>query len=94
MKKLSFLSIIFASTFLSFVHAAPPEVATCVACHGPEGKSTNPIYPHLAGQHAAYLKKQLIAFKAGTRKDPVMGAMAKPLSKKQIDVIAKYYSEL
>ena len=74
-------------------HATPPpEAAACVACHGPGGQSTIPQNPVLAGQHEAYLKKQLLDFKSGKRKDPIMSAMAKPLTKKQIDTLAKYFS--
>jgi len=33
-------------------------------------------YPNLAGQKAAYMAKQLKAYKAGTLKEPMMGATA------------------
>ena len=39
--------------------------ATCAACHGADGNSTNPEWPKLAGQHESYLLKQLQNFKAG-----------------------------
>ena len=39
------------------------KAATCAACHGPNGNSTNPEWPSLAGQHASYLVKQLQNFK-------------------------------
>jgi cytochrome c553 len=59
--------------------AAGKEKATtlgCVACHGEDGNSPNPIWPKLAGQHQSYLAKQIGAFKAGERKDDAMSAMA------------------
>jgi cytochrome c553 len=59
--------------------AAGKEKATtlgCVACHGEDGNSLNPIWPKLAGQHQTYLAKQIGAFKAGERKDDAMSAMA------------------
>ncbi|WP_096087444.1 c-type cytochrome [Agaribacterium haliotis] len=89
------LTIVVASVFLSIEASAstPPEAAACAACHGPGGKSTVALYPVLAGQHEAYIKKQLLDFKSGARKDPVMSAMAKPLTEKQIDTLAKYFSK-
>ncbi len=48
----------------------------CAACHGANGKSAIPIYPHLAGQQASYTVKQLKDFQSGARKDPTMSSMA------------------
>ena len=72
--------------------AGKSKAATCVACHGPNGNSTNPLWPKLAGQHAAYLEKQLKAFKSGERKDPLMSPMAASLSPKDIEDIAAYFA--
>ena len=57
----------------------------CAACHNADGNSILPVNPSLAGQHAAYITKQLNDFKAqgdkpADRASPVMGAMAAPLS--------------
>ena len=60
-------------------------------CHGRGGHSTNPTYPILAGQHAAYIQKQLRAFRAGTRKDPIMNGMAAPLSDQDIEDVAAFF---
>ncbi|MBT6275461.1 MAG: hypothetical protein HOI95_15165 [Chromatiales bacterium] len=35
----------------------------CVGSHGMDGNSTNPMWPKIAGQHEAYLAKQVRAFK-------------------------------
>jgi cytochrome c553 len=59
--------------------AAGKEKATtlgCIACHGEDGNSPNPVWPKLAGQHPSYLAKQIAAFKAGDRKDDAMSPMA------------------
>ena len=59
--------------------AAGKEKATtlgCIACHGEDGNSPNPLWPKLAGQHPAYIAKQIGAFKAGDRKDDAMSPMA------------------
>ena len=68
--------------------------ATCVACHGPSGISTNPLWPNLAGQKAQYIIKQLKAFKSGERKDPTMLPMAASLSEEDMKNLAAYYSGL
>lgn len=67
--------------------------APCAACHGPDGNSTNPLWPKLAGQHAAYLVKQLKAFKSGERKDPLMTPMAAGLSEQDMKDLAAYYAK-
>ena len=73
--------------------AAEEKVQACGACHGGD-VSMNPLWPNLAGQRKPYLIKQLKDFRAGKRKDPVMGPMAKPLTDKDIEEMATYYSNL
>lgn len=70
------------------------KAVTCASCHGAKGISAAPIWPNLAGQKAAYMVKQLKDFKSGARKDPSMGAMAKPLSVKDMENISAYYESL
>ena len=72
--------------------AGKAKAASCNACHGVNGISAIPTYPNLAGQKEAYLVKQMKAFKDGTRKDPTMNAMAKPLSDADMTNIAAHYS--
>jgi cytochrome c553 len=74
--------------------AGKSKAATCVACHGAEGVSSNPMWPNLAGQKEMYLVKQMKDFRDGKRNDPVMGPMAKPLSDEDIANLAAYYSSL
>ena len=80
-------------------HAAPTNAlnakfGVCFSCHGAQGKAVIPMYPNLAGQNRQYLAQTLHRFRDGTRPDPVMGPMAKPLSDSDIDQIALYFSEL
>lgn len=72
--------------------AGKSKSAACAACHGPDGNSTNPVWPNLAGQHEAYLVKQLKAFKSGERKDPLMSPMAAALSEQDMENLAAYYA--
>ena len=74
--------------------AGKSKSATCVGCHGPAGVSNNPLWPNLAGQKDAYMVKQMKAFRDGTRQDPMMSPMAKPLSDADIENLAAYYSSL
>lgn len=74
--------------------AGKAKAATCAGCHGAQGISNNPMWPNLAGQQQAYLVKQLQAFREGTRSDPMMSPMAKPLSDTEIQNLAVYYSGL
>jgi cytochrome c553 len=71
-------------------------VGVCGTCHGPDGNSTNPMFPRLAGQHAGYLVRQLKSFKEETRGDPYaiayMWGMASGLSDDMIDALAQYYA--
>lgn len=67
------------------------KARACQVCHGPGGKSTNPVYPILSGQHAQYIQKQLRAFREGTRKDPIMNGMAAPLSDQDIEDVAAFF---
>jgi len=74
------------------IEAGSVKARACQVCHGKGGHSTKETYPILAGQHAAYIRKQLHAFRAGTRKDPIMNGMAAPLSDKDIEDVAAYFN--
>ncbi|HEX6362512.1 MAG TPA: cytochrome P460 family protein, partial [Albitalea sp.] len=75
------------------VAAGKAKVQTvCAACHGTNGVSVSDTVPHLAGQRVAYLESQLKALKEGTRKAPVMNAIAAQLSADDIANVAAYYA--
>ena len=76
------------------IAAGKTRAASCAGCHGADGISANPLWPNLAGQKAPYLVKQLKAFRDGVRQDPMMSAMARPLSDADIENLAAYYSSL
>jgi cytochrome c553 len=65
---------------------------TCAACHGPEGNSTNPQFPILAGQTWRYIYIELKDFKEGRRNDPVMSPMAAPLSREEMMALGNYFA--
>ena len=66
----------------------------CASCHGIDGVSPAPNFPHIGGQHRTYIEKALKDYKSGNRTDPVMGGMAAALSNEDIENLAFYYSSL
>jgi len=68
------------------------KAKVCEACHGADGKSVDPSYPNLAGQHESYLIKALGDYRAGRRSNPVMAGMATALSDQDILDLAAWYS--
>jgi len=71
--------------------------ASCMACHGMQGKASVPMYPNLAGQNAMYLGAALQAYKKGERSGgqaEVMRAYVSGLSDDDIADLAAYYASL
>ena len=71
------------------------KIATevCAACHGADGNSVLPANPKLAAQIADYTAKQLADYKASKeRKNPIMMAMAAPLSAEDMRALAAYFA--
>ena len=69
------------------------KTAACVACHGTQGHSVNPMFPNLAGQHAAYLSNALRAYRSGSRTaNPMLTLIAETLSDQDIEDIAAFYA--
>ncbi len=64
----------------------------CGACHTADGSRGLPANPILQGQHAEYIVKQLTEFKAGKRVNPIMTAMAAPLSTDDARNVAAFYA--
>jgi cytochrome c553 len=98
MKKLLALSAVLSLAPLSQaadVDAGKAKVATvCAACHGAAGVSVSEGIPNLAAQRAGYLATQLRALKDGTRKNPIMNAIAAQLSPEEIANVAAYFASL
>ncbi len=82
------------------------SVAACTGCHSPSGNGNAPAgFPALGGQHAAYIAKQLRAFRTGAHdaEDPAarlndetqaMRGVASHLNDQEIDALANYISGL
>ena len=72
--------------------AARQKAEACIACHGPNGNSTNPAYPILAGQTWRYTYIQLKDFKEGRRNDPVMSPMVADLSREDMIALGNFFA--
>jgi len=71
--------------------AGKTKSATCAACHGADGNSSNGEWPSLAGQHAGYIVAQLQAYKSGDRANALMTPMAMMLDEQGQEDLAAYY---
>jgi cytochrome c553 len=72
--------------------AGATKAGACAACHGIDGNSGDPQYPKLAGQHEAYIWRQLKLFKSGERANPIMQGMAAPLSEQDMRDIGAFFA--
>src|SRR5574343_1827043 len=52
----------------------------CFICHGVDGESSSPVFPRLAGQHGAYMARQLADYRSGKRKSTTMQPMVADLN--------------
>ncbi len=66
------------------------SIPACVSCHGSAGNSTISQNPKLAGQHEAYLVKQLNNFKGTDRSNPIMTPYAKAMTDEDMKNVAVY----
>lgn len=64
----------------------------CAACHGADGNSPAPAFPHIAGQHEDYLLQALKDYKAGKRKNPIMAAQVENLSREDMQDLAAWFA--
>ncbi|MEH6455085.1 MAG: c-type cytochrome [Cocleimonas sp.] len=104
MKKLVMFALVATIGLTSFANASEAKKmgdadkgkalsASCAACHGADGNSSNPEWPKLAGQGESYLIKQLTEYRNGKRKNAVMNGMAAAIkSDEDVMHLAAYYA--
>jgi len=77
---------------LGDAEAGQGKAAICAACHGADGNSVVPNWPKIAGQHAAYIERQLGLMKGGNRVVPEMAGIVISLSDQDMADVAAYFS--
>lgn len=72
--------------------AGQQKAAVCAACHGIDGNSVVAQWPKLAGQHEAYLARQLTLIRDGARPVPEMAPIVAGLSDADFADLAAWYA--
>ena len=95
------LGLFFFSSALSNVYAdtglkTPSAIMlanTCAGCHGVNGSSFGPSSPTIAGMSKAYFIETMEAYQSGERPSTIMTRIAKGYSKKEIELMADFFSK-
>jgi cytochrome c553 len=93
--KLAFLLAAFAASFAAHaadLAAGAAKAQACMACHGAGGVSQMAETPSLAGQPDGFIQWQLVFFRTGTRKSPVMQPVAAELKDDDIRNLAAFFA--
>ena len=92
------ISVLLACAATAFAvqaseHARALEIVQgkCFICHGMDGESSSPVFPRLAGQHAAYVERQLADYKSGKRASSTMRPMVEDLSPADFKALGAFY---
>lgn len=65
----------------------------CVACHGEDGAGNAAAnYPRLSELTAAYMVRQLEAYRNGSRSSPIMAPIAAALTAEESQAVSEYYA--
>jgi len=72
--------------------AGKEKSALCAQCHGADGNSKVAQFPRLAGQYPDYLVRALGDYASGARRNPIMGPIAKKLSREDREDLAAYFA--
>ncbi len=68
--------------------------AKCSNCHGLDGMAPMAGAAKLGGQKKEYLRERLRNFRSGSRQNPQMTFIAKPLADADIDDLSEWYSAI
>jgi len=91
-------ALLFISSAVLAQTAVPDTIAqravACTACHGKQGRAASDgYYPRIAGKPAGYLYNQLVNFREGRRRYPLMVYMVDPLSDGYLRELADYFAD-
>ncbi|NIC05153.1 c-type cytochrome [Billgrantia bachuensis] len=73
--------------------AGREKAQSCAACHGPNGISSAPSFPHIAGQQMTYLAKQIMDIRDGDRLVPEMVGQVDDFSDQDAWDVAAYFAQ-
>ena len=65
---------------------------TCIACHGEDGNAAIPGYPHIAGQNARYLFRQMQLMRDGDRDPKLMAGQLDNMTDQDLRNMAAFYA--
>ena len=82
------------TAFFISVASSQERLQLCAACHGPDGNSTNPQVPSIAGQPKLFIENQLILFREELRRSEQMLPVVKGLKDAEIVKLAEHFSKL
>jgi len=74
--------------------AGRKKAGVCQTCHGFDGIGRMPDVPHIGGESALYLARQLEAFRSGERRHAQMSIIASGLSDEDISDLVAWYSRI
>ena len=80
------------SSIMGDAAAGKSKSASCVACHGNDGNSPNPLFPKLAGLGEKYLFKQLQDIQSKKRDIAQMTGLLDGMTPQDLRDIAAYYN--
>jgi cytochrome c553 len=72
--------------------AGEGKAATCAACHGMDGNSTDKTYPKIAGQNEAYVARQVGLIKSQKRQNPVMAPFVASLTEQDMHDLGAFFA--
>ncbi len=76
------------------IAAGKAKAEQCTGCHGDNGISTIENIPSLAGQQDQFIQWQIVYFRAGTRKNPLMEPIIAPLTNEDVRNLGAYFASL
>jgi cytochrome c553 len=88
------LALLLATCAGAFAQSVEDKIAQCEACHGKDGRSSDPRIPHIGGQPKLAVMYQLFFYREGRRKSEEMNLVAKGLTDAELTTIAEHVAKL
>ena len=86
------LSPLFADDLAAIDSATIHLAHSCNSCHGPDGVSSGPSIPSIAGLPQEYFTEIMLGFKLDQLPATVMGTVAKGFERGELAQLAAYYA--